>query len=75
MKIVDLRFLAFSQSVANMILLVIVTNLIIAFIKLNYSIEYIGAGIFLAFLLLLRLVLTSRSNAIRAVKTAKRNVE
>lgn len=60
---------------ANMILLLIMTNMIIAFQKLHYNIEYIGAGIFLAFLLLLRLIIASKSKATKVVKTAKRNIE
>ncbi len=49
--------------------------MIIAFQKLHYSIEYIGAAILLAFLLVLRLVLASKSKATRVVKAVKRNVE
>ncbi len=60
---------------ANVILLVIIINMIIAFQKLHYSIEYIGAAILLAFLLVLRLVLASKSKATRVVKAVKRNVE
>lgn len=50
-------------------------NMLIAFQKLNYSIEYLGGAIFLTFLLALRLVLASKLKATQAVKTAKRNVE
>jgi len=60
---------------ANWVLLVIMINMIIAFQKLHYNIEYIGAAIILAFLLGLRLVLASKSKATRVVKAAKRNVE
>ena len=63
--------LAFSQSMANVVLLVIITNMIIALQKLHYSIEYIAAATFLGFLLVLRLVLTSRT---RTIRTAKRRV-
>jgi uncharacterized protein YhhL (DUF1145 family) len=71
----DVFVLAFSQSIATVVLLVIMINMLIAFQKLNYSIEYLGGAIFLTFLLALRLVLASKSKATQAVKTAKRNVE
>ena len=51
------------------------TNAIITFQKLNYSIEYIGASIFISFLLILRFVLVSQSKAKQAVKSAKKKVE
>ena len=60
---------------ANVVLLVIMTNMIISFQKLHYNIEYIVGGVFLAFLLVLRLVLVSKSKATKSVKTAKKNVE
>ncbi|CAF2491377.1 unnamed protein product [Rotaria sp. Silwood2] len=63
---------AFSQSMANVVLLVIITNMIIAFQKLHFSMEYIGGAIFLAFLLILRLVLASKS---KTAKATKRNLE
>ncbi|CAF0918737.1 unnamed protein product [Rotaria sordida] len=66
---------ALSQSMANMVLLVIMISMIIAFQKLHYSMEYIGGAIFLAFLLVLRFVLASKSKAIKTAKTAKRNLE
>ncbi len=54
---------AFAQSMATVVLLVIMINLIIALQKLHYSIEYIGGAIFLAFLLIVRLVIASKSKA------------
>ncbi|UJR38116.1 hypothetical protein I4U23_030796 [Adineta vaga] len=57
-----------SQSLGTLVLLVIMTNMIIAFHKLNYSIEYLGAAVFLTFLLLLRLIFASKSKASRVVK-------
>ena len=51
------------------------TNMIIAFQKLHYNIEYIGVGIFLVFLLILRLIIASKSKATKVVKTAKRKLE
>ncbi len=68
-------FVGFSQLLANIILLAIMTNAIITFQKLNYSIEYIGASILISFLLVVRLVLVSKSKAKQAVKTAKKKVE
>jgi hypothetical protein len=67
--------LAFSQSFANLVLLVIMINMTIAFQKLHYGVEYIAGAIFLTFLLVLRLVLASKSKATQAVKTVKKNVE
>jgi hypothetical protein len=49
--------------------------MIISFQKLNYSLEYIVGAIFLVFLLVLRLVLASKSKAAQAVKIVKKNVE
>jgi hypothetical protein len=51
------------------------TNAIITFQKLNYSIEYIGAAILISFLLVLRLVLVSKSKATQVVKSAKNKIE
>ena len=67
--------LAFSQSLANSVLLVILMNIIIAFQRLHYPMEYMGAAIFLAFLLVVRLVLASRSRATRPVRAAKRSAD
>ncbi|CAF1073491.1 unnamed protein product [Rotaria sp. Silwood1] len=66
---------AFPQSMGNMVLLVIITNMIIAFQKLHYSMEYIGGAIFLAVLLILRLVLASTSKTTKVAKAAKRSSE
>jgi uncharacterized membrane protein len=55
-----------------MILLVIITNAIITFQKLHYGFEYMSIALFIAFLLVLRLVLVSKS---KAIKVAKKNVE
>ncbi|CAF0974205.1 unnamed protein product [Adineta ricciae] len=63
---------AVSQSLGTLTLLVITTNMIITFHKLHYGVEYIGAAIFLVFLLVLRLIVASKSKPARAVK---RNVE
>jgi len=49
--------------------------MIIAFQKLHYSIEYIGGAIFLIFLLILRIILASKSKATQVVKTTKKNLE
>jgi hypothetical protein len=46
-------------------------NLIIALQKLHYSIEYLGGAIFLAILLVLRLVLASKSKARKVEKKLK----
>ncbi|CAF1535155.1 unnamed protein product [Rotaria magnacalcarata] len=66
---------AFSQLMSNVVLLVIITNFLIAFQKLNYGIEYIVAVIFLALLLVLRLILASRSKKTRNPTGAKQKVE
>ncbi|CAF1258248.1 unnamed protein product [Rotaria magnacalcarata] len=55
----SLLLLSFAQSLANIILLMIMTNAIITFQKLNYSIEYTGVSIFISLLLVLRLILAS----------------
>ncbi|CAF3338390.1 unnamed protein product [Rotaria socialis] len=66
---------AFSQSMSNVVLLVIVTSFLVAFQKLKYGTEYIVAAIFLAFLLVLRLILASRSKKTRNPTGARRKVE
>jgi len=68
-------FLGFSQTLANIVLLGIMTNAIITFQKLNYSFEYTGVSIVILFLLVLRLVLVSKSKAKQVVKSAKKKVE
>ncbi|CAF3086417.1 unnamed protein product [Rotaria socialis] len=55
----SLLLLSLAQSLANIILLIIMTNAIITFQKLNYSIEYTGVSIFISLLLVLRLILAS----------------
>jgi len=59
----------------NIVLLGIMTNAIITFQKLNYSFEYTGVSIVILFLLVLRLVLVSKSKAKQVVKSAKKKVE
>jgi len=68
-------FLGFSQTLANIVLLGIMTNAIITFQKLNYSFEYTGVSIAISFLLVLRLVLVSKSKAKQVVKSTKKKVE
>jgi hypothetical protein len=68
-------FLGFSQTLANIVLLGIMTNAIITFQKLNYSFEYTGVSIAIAFLLVLRLILVSKSKAKQVVKSAKKKLE
>jgi len=68
-------FLGFSQTLANIVLLGIMTNAIITFQKLNYSFEYTGVSIAISFLLVLRLILVSKSKAKQTVKTVKKKIE
>jgi hypothetical protein len=70
-----LIFLGFSQTLVNIVLLGIMTNAIITFQKLNYSFEYTGVSIAIVFLLVLRLVLVSKSKVKQVVKSAKKKVE
>ncbi|UJR08171.1 hypothetical protein I4U23_012444 [Adineta vaga] len=63
------------QTLATIVLLAVMTNAIITFQKLNYGLDYIGSAIFMAFLLVIRLVLVSRSKAKDAIKTVKTKVE
>ncbi|CAF1021836.1 unnamed protein product [Adineta steineri] len=70
-----LLLLGFSQTLATIVLLMIMTNATITFQKLNYSIEYIGAAIFISFLLVVRLVLVSKSKAKHAIKATKEKIE
>ncbi|CAF1058474.1 unnamed protein product [Adineta ricciae] len=63
---------AVSQSLGTLALLVIMTNMIITFHKLHYGVEYLGAAISLVFLLVLRLIIASKS---KPARTVKRNVE
>lgn len=51
-----------------MVLLVIMTNMIIAFQRLNYSMEYLGGAIVLAVLLVVRMLLASKSKGARPAK-------
>ncbi|CAF1165392.1 unnamed protein product [Rotaria sp. Silwood1] len=70
-----LLLLGVSQTLANLILLIVMTNAIITFQKLNYSIEYTGTFMFISFLLLLRLGLASRSKVEQSVESTKAKIK
>jgi len=70
-----LLLLGFSQTLANIVLLALMTNAIVTFQKLNYSLEFIGVSIFITFLLVLRLVLASKSKIKQEVTAVKKKVE
>ncbi|CAF1239598.1 unnamed protein product [Rotaria sp. Silwood1] len=70
-----LLVLGFFSTLANLILLMVMINAIITFQKLNYPMEYIGVLICISFLLLLRLVLASRSKVKQSIKSTTTKVE
>ncbi|CAF3685498.1 unnamed protein product [Rotaria sp. Silwood1] len=69
------KFVGFFSTLANLILLMVMINAIITFQKLNYPMEYIGVLICISFLLLLRLVLASRSKVKQSIKSTTTKVE
>jgi hypothetical protein len=60
---------------ANLILLAITGNFLVAFLKLNYKIEYIAGAVAILILLILRFVLVLRSRNNRQVRVLKVNVD
>jgi hypothetical protein len=68
-------FKGFAQTLANIILLAVMTNAIITFQKLNYGVEYLAASIGIVFLLVVRLVLVSKSKGKQIIKTVKKKAE
>lgn len=72
--VVFASILGFGTTLATIVLLMVMTNAIVTFQKLNYTIEYIGTFIFISFLLVLQLVLATRSKKHKPVqkKTEKK---
>ena len=60
---------------ASCALLLMLSNAIITFHKLNYKVEYIVAAIGLGLLVALRFVLASKSTVKQVVKATKKKVE
>ena len=62
-------------NLANIVLILSMTNGIVTLTKLNYGVEYIAGLILVSFLLVFRLVLVSRSSAAQPVKSPRKKVE
>lgn len=58
-----LRTQGFLSTFCNIVLLMLMTNVIITLLKLNYPVEYTASSILISFLLAIRLVLESRANS------------
>ncbi|CAF0831465.1 unnamed protein product [Rotaria sordida] len=67
--------LGFSQTLATLVLLMVMINAIVTFQKINYPIEYTGIFVVVSLLLLLRLGLTARSTVKQTVKSTKAKIE
>ena len=65
----------FSQTLANIVLVGIMTNAIMTFQKLNYGLEYVVTSILIAFVLVLRLAFASRVTAGQTAQSTKRKAE
>jgi len=67
-----MNFLGVFSTLSTIVLLGLLTNAIITFQKLNYNLEFIGTAIFLSFVLVIHLVLVSRSKVKQVVKSNKK---
>ena len=65
----------FSQTLANIVLVGIMTNAIMTFQKLNYGLEYVVTAILIAFILVLRLAFASRATGGHTAQKPKRKAE
>ncbi|CAF0989976.1 unnamed protein product [Adineta ricciae] len=60
---------------ATIVLMMLMTNALITFQKLNYGLDYIGSVIFMLFLLVIRLVLASKSKVQSVAKKVTKKME